>query len=196
VRSLRSVAVFCGSSLGTDPRFERSAVELGTTLVRRGIGLVYGGGAEGLMGALADAVLTAGGEATGVTTEAILGKESPHQGLTELQIVSTMHERKAIMADRADAFVMLAGGFGTLEEFLEAVTWTQLGVHDKPCGIYDPVGYYRPLMELIDSAVQQGFVRLRESGLVVYGKDPDQVLDGLSSWHPDLAESWIGREDR
>ena len=130
-----TVCVFCGSSLGTNPAFAAAAGRLGTGLARRGIGLVYGGASVGLMGVVADAALAAGGRATGVITESLAGHEIAHSALNDLHVVTTMHERKALMSELSDAFVMLPGGFGTCEEFMESVTWAQLGIHDKRCGI-------------------------------------------------------------
>jgi uncharacterized protein (TIGR00730 family) len=158
-RHLGAVAVYCGSSPGADPRVAGAAVDLGALLAERGIRLVYGGGRVGVMGALADAVLDAGGTVHGVITRALLDREVAHAGLSDLEIVDTMHERKARMADVADAFVMMPGGFGTLDEFFEALTWSQLGVHDKPCGILDVAGYFRPLLDFVQSAVAARFVR-------------------------------------
>src|SRR5215471_16866630 len=142
---LSSVAVYCGSNAGNDPQYAAAAAALGRVLADRGIRLVYGGGQVGLMGVLADAVLERGGEVLGVITEALVVKEVSHRGLTGLQVVGTMHERKAVMADAADAFIMLPGGFGTFDEFFEVVTWTQLGIHAKPCGVLDVAGYFAPL---------------------------------------------------
>ena len=151
------MAVYCGSNSGNDPAYAEAAAALGRTLAKRGIRLVYGGGHVGLMGVVADAVLESGGEVHGVITEALVAKEVSHRGLTSLRVVETMHERKAVMADAADAFVMLPGGFGTLDEFFEVVTWTQLGIHAKPCGVLDAAGFFGPLRALIDGAVTAGF---------------------------------------
>lgn len=191
----RRVAVFCGSSRGFGPLHASAAVQLGKELAGRGIGLVYGGGAVGLMGVLADAVIGAGGEVTGVITESLLAREVAHPGIA-LRIVPTMHERKAIMADLADAFVMMPGGFGTLEEFLEAVTWTQLGVHAKPCGILDPGGYFEPLLALFDGAVREGFLKPEDRALVLDAVDPAVLLDEVARWQPGRVAKWIGPSER
>jgi uncharacterized protein (TIGR00730 family) len=146
---VRRVCVFCGSNVGARPVYGELAVALGQEIARRGLGLVYGGGDVGLMGVVADACLDAGGDVVGVMPEALVAKEIAHGGLTELRVVASMHERKAAMADLADGFIALPGGFGTLEEFFEVVTWTQLGVHQKPCGLLDVDGYFGPLLALI-----------------------------------------------
>lgn len=180
--SLRRIAVFCGARTGNDPRHAADAVRLGSFLAERGIGLVYGGGSIGLMGVLAEAVLDGGGEVIGVITESLLKSEVGHTGVTELKVVATMHERKACMAELADAFVMLPGGFGTLDEFFEVVTWRQLGIHDKPCGILDPQGYYQKLTAFLDEAVSSDFVTTANRDLVVLAATPESLLTrfGLS----------------
>jgi hypothetical protein len=193
---LISVAVYCGSNPGNDPAYREAAASLGRTLAERGISLVYGGGHVGLMGAVADAVLEHGGEAHGVITEALEAKEVAHHGLSTLRVVKTMHERKAAMADAADAFVMLPGGFGTLDEFFEVVTWTQLGIHDKPCGVLDVNGYFGPLRELIDGAVTAGFVHPAHGEMVVIDTDADGLLDRLASWTPVPVSKWLELDER
>ena len=193
---LSSVAVYCGSNSGTDPAYARAAASLGRTLADRGIRLVYGGGHVGLMGTVADAVTQHGGEAHGVITEALQAKEIAHEGLTSLKVVKTMHERKAAMADAADAFIMLPGGFGTLDEFFEAVTWTQLGIHAKPCGALDAAGFFTPLRALLDGAVTAGFVHPAHRDMVVMDDDPARLLDGLGDWTPVTVNKWLDRTDR
>jgi uncharacterized protein (TIGR00730 family) len=193
---ISSVAVYCGSNLGTDPAYAQSAAALGRTLAERGIRLVYGGGHVGLMGAVADAVTQHGGEAHGVITEALQAKEIAHQGLTSLKVVKTMHERKAAMADAADAFIMLPGGFGTFDEFFEVVTWTQLGIHAKPCGILDAAGFFAPLRALLDGAVTAGFVHPAHRDLVIVDEDPARLLDRLAAWAPVTVSKWLNRTDR
>ena len=188
---LRAVAVFCGSNHGHDPAFAEAATELGGLLATSGIRLVYGGGHVGLMGAVADAALAAGGAVTGVITRALDEREVAHRGLTELRIVDTMHERKLAMADAADAFVMLPGGFGTWEEFTEAVTWTQLGIHTKACGVLDVGGFYQPLVNLVASAVDNGFVRLEHAALVVVERDAAALLGRLAAWQPPSVDKWL-----
>jgi hypothetical protein len=193
---LSSVCVFCGSSPGRDPAFVEAAAVLGRTIARRGMTLVYGGAQVGLMGVLADATLDEGGEVHGVITRALETKEITHRGLTRLDVVDTMHERKAAMADRAEGFVMLPGGLGTFDEFFEAVTWTQLGVHDKPCGVLDVADYFAPLQALLDNATGQGFVRAPHRGMVLVDADPDSLLDRMAEWAPVVVDKWIDRDDR
>jgi hypothetical protein len=193
---LSSVAVYCGSNLGTDPAFGHAATSLGRTLAERGIRLVYGGGHVGLMGAVADAVLDGGGETYGVITRALEAKEIAHRRLGSLKVVGTMHERKAAMADAADAFVMLPGGFGTLDEFFEALTWTQLGIHAKPCGVLDVAGYFAPLRALLDGAVTAGFVHPAHRDMVIVDTDPGHLLDRLADWAPVQVPKWLDRGDR
>ncbi len=160
-RALR-VCVFCGSSPGDEPAYLQSASETGRILTERGVGVVYGGGRVGLMGALADAALAAGGEVIGIIPEALAAREIAHRGLTQLHVVGSMHERKALMAAESDAFLTLPGGFGTLEELFEAVTWRQLGFHDKPCGIVNVAGYFDGLLKFCDDAAAHGFVYARD----------------------------------
>jgi len=191
-----SVAVYCGSNLGTDPAYARAATSLGRILAERGMRLVYGGGHVGLMGAVADAVTQHGAEAHGVITEALQAKEIAHDGLTSLKVVKTMHERKAAIADAADAFVMLPGGFGTFDEFFEVVTWTQLGIHAKPCGILDVAGFFAPLHALLDGAVTAGFVHPAHRDMVIVDDDPARLLDRLAAWTPVTVSKWLDRADR
>ena len=193
---LTSVAVYCGSNPGTDQSFGLAAAALGRTLAERGIQLVFGGGHVGLMGAVADAALAGGGEVHGVITEALQAKEVAHRGLTSLQVVGTMHERKAVMADAADAFIMLPGGFGTFDEFFEVVTWTQLGIHAKPCGILDAGGFFAPLRAMLDAAVTAGFVHPAHRDMVLVDDDPAALLDRLAAWKPVTVSKWLAPADR
>jgi uncharacterized protein (TIGR00730 family) len=193
---LSSVAVYCGSNLGTAPAFAEAASSLGRTLAARGIRLVYGGGHVGLMGAVADAVRENDGEAYGVITRSLEAKEIAHHGLTSLRVVGTMHERKAAMADAADAFVMLPGGYGTFDEFFEAITWTQLGIHAKPCGILDVAGFFGPLRALLDGAVAAGFVHPAHRDMVIVDTDPARLLDRLAAWTPVAVSKWLDRAQR
>ena len=164
----RRLCVFCGSAHGRNPAFTTAAQELGRELARRGIGLVYGGATVGLMGVLADAALGAGGEVIGVIPESLMAREIGHTGLTKLHVVGSMHERKALMAELANGFVALPGGFGTFEEFFEVVTWAQLGLHAKPCSLLNIAGFFDPLLRLLDAAVAEGFIKptARQSVLV------------------------------
>jgi uncharacterized protein (TIGR00730 family) len=191
-----AVCVYCGSSPGADPAYGHVAAELGRAMARRAIRLVYGGGHVGLMGVVADAALEAGAEVHGVITQALLDKEVGHAGVTELHVVDTMHERKALMADLAGGFIMLPGGFGTLDEFFEALTWTQLGVHAKPCGILDVNGYFDPLVRFLDSATEQRFVTQPHRDMVVVDQDPAVLLERLASWMLPSIDKWLDRSER
>jgi uncharacterized protein (TIGR00730 family) len=193
---MKRICVFCGSSAGNRPEYRVAAEGLGAELVRRKIGLVYGGTSVGLMGVLADAVLKAGGEAVGVIPEHLMGREVGHKGLIKLHVVRSMHERKALMADLSDAFVALPGGYGTLEEFCEAVTWTQLGLHAKPCGILNVLGYYSPLLAMFDHAVEERFLKPENRALVLARESPADLLQALEEWRPVHVEKWLSRETR
>jgi uncharacterized protein (TIGR00730 family) len=173
-----------------------AAASLGRVLADRGIRLVYGGGQVGLMGVLADAVLERGGEVHGVITEALVAKEVSHRGLARMQVVGTMHERKAAMADAAAAFIMLPGGFGTLDEFFEVLTWTQLGIHAKPCGILDVAGFFDPLRALVDGAVAAGFVHPAHRDMILLDDDPAGLLDRLAAWSPVTVSKWLDPAER
>ncbi len=187
----RRICVFCGSSPGKDPAHLAAAREAGRTLARRGLGLVYGGGSVGLMGAVADGALAEGGEVVGVIPKALQLRELAHARLTSLHVVSSMHERKARMAELAHGFVALPGGMGTLEEFAEILTWAQLGLHAKPCGLLDVDGYYRPLIQFFDRAVEQGFVHPEHRALVLVDERFEALLDRFDSWKPPAVERWI-----
>lgn len=191
---IRSVCVFCGSSRGSHPAYVEAATAMGRLLAERGLTLVYGGGRVGLMGALADAVLAAGGEAHGVIPYFLSRKEVAHQGLTRLEEVESMHERKARMAELADAFVALPGGAGTLEEIAEIWTWSQLGLHDKPIGFLNVAGYFDPLFAFVDHAVAEAFIKPADAGLLMRHPRPAALLDALAAHIPAPTEKWIGRE--
>jgi uncharacterized protein (TIGR00730 family) len=193
---MRRICVFCGSSPGSRPEYRAAAEEMGAELVRKNVGLVYGGGNVGLMGIIADAVLKAGGEAIGVIPENLMALEVGHKGLTKLHVVRSMHERKALMADLSDAFIAMPGGFGTLEEFCEMVTWTQLGLHAKPCGILNIRGYYTPLLRMFDHAEDEGFLKPENRALVLAKESPAELLRALEEWRPVRVEKWISRETR
>jgi uncharacterized protein (TIGR00730 family) len=188
---MNSVCVFCGSSTGRDPLYAEVARRVGETLARRGLRLVYGGGRVGLMGEVARAALASGGEVVGVIPEALMRRELAYDDLTELHVVATMHERKALMAERADGFVALPGGFGTFEEFCEVLTWSQLGIHAKPVALLDVKGYYQPLLALFEHAVAEGFVRPLHRALVLSDADPDRLLDAMSRFVPPTVEKWV-----
>jgi uncharacterized protein (TIGR00730 family) len=188
---MKRVCVFCGSSIGTNPAYLDAARRTGRTLARRGIGVVYGGGGVGLMAAVADAALEAGGEVVGVIPRALQLRELAHDGLTALHVVGSMHERKAKMAELAEGFVALPGGMGTLEEFAEILTWAQLGLHVRPCGLLDVAGYYRPLVAFFDHAEAEGFLRPEHRALVLVADDPDALVDRFLAWQPPRLQRWI-----
>ena len=185
------ICVFCGSSVGNRPAYRKAAVDLAEALVRRGLGLVYGGARVGLMGVLADTMLQHRGEVIGVIPQALLDREIAHAGLADLRVVGSMHERKALMVELADGFIALPGGYGTLEEFSEVVTWAQLGLHRKPCGLLDVDGYFDPLLALFDGAVAAGFLRPENRALVLKANDPETLLDLLASYKPVSVPKWI-----
>ena len=190
---MRRVCVFAGSSAGARPTYAAAARALGAALCRRGLGVVYGGGSVGLMGVLADAMLAGGGEVIGVIPDGLATRELAHPGVTEMRVVGSMHERKATMAALADAFVALPGGLGTLEETLEILTWSQLGIHAKPIGALDVEGYWNGLQRLLAHAVEEGFVRPEHAALLLFGSVPDELLDRLAAWRPPgFRRAWLG----
>lgn len=188
---LNRVCVFCGSSTGTEPEYALAARALGSLLAERKIGLVYGGGSVGLMGSLADGAVQAGGEVIGVIPHNLAVKELAHQGISRLEVVDSMHTRKARMAALSDAFVALPGGFGTLEELFEVVTWGMLGIHAKPIGVLDVRGYYDPLARLIDHTITEGFVPPQFRDLIVIGNDAADLLDRLAVHELPPVKQWI-----
>jgi len=190
---LARVCVFCGSSPGADPAFAAAARALGSLLAARGLELLYGAGNVGLMGILADAALAGGGRVTGVIPRFLVDKELAHLGLTRLEIVDSMHERKARLADLADAFVALPGGMGTLEEVCEVTTWAQLALHRKPIGLLDVSGYYQPLLAFLDRAVAERLLRPEHHGLLLVESEPARLLDRFAERGPEPAEKWIDR---
>jgi uncharacterized protein (TIGR00730 family) len=176
---VRRVCVFCGASSGRVPAYADAARAFGAALAGRGLGLVYGGGHVGLMGAVADGALGAGGEVIGVIPQELVDRELAHDGVTELRVVGSLHERKALMAELSDAFVALPGGFGTLDELMEQLTWSQLGLHAKPVALLDVEGYWRPLIALARHATEEGFVRESDLATIAVGDDPEGILDRL-----------------
>ena len=188
------VCVYCGSSPGFDAVFARTAAELGAALVGAGHSLVYGGGDVGLMGTVADAVLGAGGEVVGVIPEALMARELAHRGVTELVVTGSMHERKAIMVERADAFVALPGGYGTFDELFETLTWLQLGIHAKPVVLFDVDGFFDPLFALADRAVATGFLKPVHRAAAVRAATVDEVLRALAAPAVALVPKWLGVE--
>jgi uncharacterized protein (TIGR00730 family) len=192
----RTLCVYAGSNPGDDPTHTETARALGTLLAERGIGVVYGGGRTGLMGAVADAALAAGGTVVGIIPAHLEEREVAHRGLTELVVVGSMHERKTLMAERADAFVALPGGLGTLEELVEVATWTQLGIHDKPVGLLDSAGYWRPLDAFLEHAVAAGFLHPEHRKAIVREDDPAALLDALEAWRPVQVQKWLELDER
>ncbi len=190
---MKRICVFCGSSSGNDPRYLEAAQAMGRVLADRGLGLVYGGGSVGLMGAVADAALAAGGEVIGVIPRVLQIRELAHRSLTTLHVVDSMHQRKALMAELSDGFVALPGGMGTLEELSEVLTWAQLGLHARPVGLLDVAGYYRPLATFFDQAVTAGFLRPVHRRLLLVGEEPAALLDQLAAWRGPAQEQIIDK---
>jgi uncharacterized protein (TIGR00730 family) len=193
---MRRVCVFTGSSSGTRGQYRAGAAALGGLLAARGIAVVYGGARVGLMGVLADAALTAGGEVIGVIPEALVAKEVAHTGLSDLRVVGSMHERKALMSDLADAFIAMPGGWGTLEEFFEVLTWSQLGLHRKPCGVLNTEGYFDGLMAFLAYTIDEGFVRPEYGQGLTVAATAAELLDRLASAAPPAVEKWLDRTSR
>ena len=193
---MQRVCVFCGSSPGATPVFAAQARRLGAAVAAQGLGLVYGGASVGLMGELADAALAAGAEVTGVIPQALVDMEVAHRGLTDLRIVASMHERKAVMADLADAFIALPGGLGTLDELAEILTWAQLGLHAKPIGLLDVDGYFAPLLEFLDAAVRARFLQPAHRAMLLMETDPDRLLAAFRAYQPPPPFKWVDRPRR
>ena len=183
--------VFCGSHHGARPEYVRAADQLGRLLAKENITLVYGGGRVGLMGAVADGVLAGGGQAIGGIPKGLDTPELSHTGLTEMHVVSTMHERKSRMADLADAFIALPGGLGTFDETFEILTWAQLGIHRKPCGLLNAGGYFDKLMEFVDHAFGEGFVHREHRGLMLIDDDPVRLLETMRNYESPVVEQWF-----
>jgi uncharacterized protein (TIGR00730 family) len=192
---MKRVCVFCGSSVGNRSEYADVAVALGRLLAARQIGLVYGGGHVGLMGVIADAVLAGGGEVIGVIPQALADREIAHGGLTDLRVVDSMHTRKAMMADLSDAFIAMPGGVGTFEEFFEAITWTQLGLHRKACGLLNAGGFYTPLVAFIDQAVSEGFIKPIHRSMIVVDDNPERLLNTLDDIDLPDVPKWIRRDE-
>ena len=186
---MHRICVFSGSNLGVRPEYQQAARDLGQELVSRGLGLVYGGASVGLMGVIADAVLAAGGEVIGVLPRGLFRREVPHRHLTELHEVGSMHERKALMADLADGFIALPGGYGTFDELFEIITWAQLGLHSKPVGLLDVASYFAPLLALIAHASTEGFIPPGHTKLVLHTDDPVTLLDLFEAYTPSVGQS-------
>ncbi|MEJ2603799.1 MAG: TIGR00730 family Rossman fold protein [Gammaproteobacteria bacterium] len=191
---MESVCVFAGSNAGARDDYARAARSLGGEVARRGWRLVYGGGKVGLMGLLADATIEAGGEVIGVIPEALMRKEVGHGALSDLRVVRTMHERKAMMSDLSDAVVALPGGLGTLEELFEILTWAQLGIHSKPCGVLNAGGYYDDLLDFLDRTVEEGFVRAEHRDMILSAAEAGPLLDAMTAYSPKYTAKWMDRD--
>ena len=195
MRELNSLCVYCGSSPGNDPRYVEQARQLGALLAAQGIRLVYGGAKIGVMGAVADAVLAGGGEVVGVIPHALTDKEVAHDGLTEMHVVDSMHQRKALMADLSDGFIALPGGIGTFEELFEIWTWGQLGIHAKPCGLLNVAGYYDLLVAFLDQSTGSGFIKPRHRQMLLTAETAEALVTAMRAYQPPLTRRWIGREE-
>ncbi|MCP3963049.1 MAG: TIGR00730 family Rossman fold protein [bacterium] len=192
---MKRICVFCGSHFGNDPAYRAAAAELGEGMVERGLGLVYGGGAVGMMGVVADAVMAGGGEVIGVIPRSLRDREVAHHGLTELQVVDSMHERKRLMYARAEAVVALPGGIGTLDELFESMTWNQLGIHLKPAGLLNVGGYFDPLIAMLDRAFERGFVGRAYTDFLLVESTVDSLLDALEGYRPPSGDVWVRPSD-
>ena len=190
---LQTVCVFCAASPGVDPVYVERAAAMGRLLATSGRRLVYGGGRTGLMGALADAALNAGGEVVGIMPRHLVEREVAHVGLTELHVVASMHERKALLSELSDGFLAMPGGLGTLEELFEVWTWGQLGLHRKPYGILEVGGFYAPLLHFLDHAVNEGFIRQEYRDLLVVDTDPRALIERMEAMHPPALPRWLDR---
>lgn len=190
---MQSICVFCGSNAGKSEVYAGATRALARAIVGQGLKLVYGGGNIGLMGVLAETALAAGGHVIGVTPRRLLEKEVVHTGLTELKVVDSMHERKALMAELSDGFIVLPGGLGTFEETFEVLTWAQLGFHRKPCGLLNVSGYYNELMAFLDHAVTERFLKPEHRAMVLVENDPDSLIEQLKTYRPPEVSKWIDR---
>jgi uncharacterized protein (TIGR00730 family) len=191
---MRRLCVYAGSNAGARPEYAQAAAGLARELASRGIGLVFGGGRVGLMAVLADTILAEGGEAVGVIPRALMDREVGHRGLTELRVVDSMHERKALMAELSDGFVAVPGGIGTLEELVEVLTWGQLGIHAKPCAVLDAAGFYGALSHLLDHMVAEGFLRAQHRASLLSDDDPARLHDRMAEWRPPVVHKWLDLE--
>ena len=192
---IKKICVYCGSSPGKNPAYLQAAENLAGVMCERGIGLVYGGAAIGVMGAIANAVLDGGGEAIGVIPSSLAVKEVAHSNLTELHVVASMHERKAMMAEFSDGFIALPGGWGTLEEIFEILTWAQLGFHHKPCGLLNVGGYYDGLIDFLDNAFEQQFVNELCRPMLMKAPEPVALLDQFAEYRAPRVRKWVGEDE-
>lgn len=192
---MKRLCIFCGSSTGAHPDYARAATDMGSLLVREKMSLVYGGGGIGLMGTVANAVLEGGGEVIGIIPKALARKEVAHQSLTDLRVVQSMHERKALMAELADGFLALPGGLGTFDEFFEILTWAQLGFHGKPCALLNVNGYFDGMLAFLKHSQQEGFVRQENLDSLLVDTDGPRILDKMNQYQPAPVPKWIDLED-
>ena len=192
---MKRVCVFCGSSPGGRPEYVQAAKELGRVLVSKNLGLVYGGASVGMMGAIADTVLREGGEVIGVIPRFFVDKKVAHERLSDLRIVGSMHERKGLMAELADGFIALPGGLGTFEEFFEVVTWAQLSMHQKPCGLLNVCQYYQRLVDFLDHAVSERLVRVEHRSMILVDKSPKALLKKFEAYQPPVVDKWLDRRN-
>ena len=193
--NIKNICIYCGSSSGRNSDYSDYARRLAAELVKRRIGLVYGGSKIGIMGTMANAVLEFGGRVTGVIPEPLVNKEVAHLGLTELRITKSMHERKSLMAELADGFIALPGGIGTLEEIFEMWTWAQLGFHQKPCGLLNVSGYYDKLSEFLDYVVAEEFVRLPHREMLIIESEPSEIIERFINYVPPVVTKWISKDE-
>jgi len=191
---MKRLCVFCGSSPGAEPAYAQAARKLGSILAKSGIGLVYGGASVGLMGEIANSAMQARGEVIGVIPRSLVEKEVAHGGLTDLRVVDSMHQRKALMAELSDGFIAMPGGLGTLEEFFEVLTWAQLGMHTKPCGLLNVGGFYDRLLAFLDHAAEQRFIKPVHRASVLIADSPERLLAEFEMYRAPLVEKWIDRE--
>ena len=192
---MKRLCVFCGSNPGRHPEYTAVAEQLGRLLAEKNIGLVYGGSSLGVMGAVSNAALAGGAEVIGVIPSALATREVAHQNLPRLEVVSSMHERKARMAELSDGFVALPGGWGTMEEIFEALTWAQLGLHRKPCGLLNVAGYFDPLQEFLDHAITEAFVKPEYRPMMIIEKDPSVLIERFRNYEPPVVKKWIGKNE-
>lgn len=192
---MKNICVYCGSSPGRRSGYKEEAINLAQQMVARDIGLVYGGASVGIMGTLADAVLSAGGRVSGIIPQMLVDKEVAHQGLSELHVVNSMHERKTLMAELSDAFIALPGGLGTLEELFEVLTWAQLGIHQKPCGLLNVAGYYNHLTAFLNHAVDEKFIKPAQRTLLIVAENADSLLDQMVHFVPVKVSKWVDLDE-
>ncbi len=192
---MKQVCIFCGSYPGTQPMYLTAAHAMGMGLAQRGLGLVYGGGRIGLMGAVADGAMAGGGKTTGIIPQSLVDRELAHVGLSELHVVASMHQRKALMAELADAFIAMPGGFGTLDELFEIITWAQLGFHHKPIALLNVGGYFDPLLTFIKHMATEGFIKPNDQKALLVKNEVDTLLDTLLTYQPPQLEKWLKKQE-